>query len=56
MSEWCEKFEKWVADEMGQTIGYIRSKRHKNILDALEYKHDEVNIRWRAYRAGMRGF
>ncbi|WP_181374891.1 hypothetical protein [Pectobacterium parmentieri] len=56
MSEWNEKFEKWVADEMGQTIEYIKSKRKKNILGALGYSHEEINTRYRAYRADMRSF
>ncbi|EMH4146670.1 hypothetical protein RGN32_000091 [Providencia stuartii] len=47
------EFEKWCAKEMGHTIEYMIMQRKINIFGGLEYKHDEVNVRFKAYNAGM---
>lgn len=46
-------FEKWCSKEMGHTIEYMIMQRMINIFCGLEYKHDEVNMRFKAYNAGM---
>ncbi len=45
-------FEKWCAGEMGHTVEYIVLHRKPEPQDG--YSYDEVNIRYRAYMAGVR--
>lgn len=52
--EMIEAFEEWVADEMGNTVGFVRQMRGKNILGAFYYKREEMNKRWKAWCAAMR--
>lgn len=47
------EFEKWCAGEMGHTVEYIISHRNKSIFRGVDYKHHEINTRYRAYTAGV---
>lgn len=49
-----EQFEEWCADEMGNTVGFIKEMRAKNIFGATYYKRDEINKRYRAWCAATR--
>lgn len=54
MDDNLQRFEEWCADEMGNTVGFIRQMRKKNILGVIEYKRDEINKRYRAWMAAIR--
>ncbi|MFB0770353.1 hypothetical protein [Proteus cibi] len=47
------RFEKLCAKEMGHIVEYMIMQRKINIFGGLEYKHDEVNVRFKAYNVGM---
>lgn len=44
-------FEKWCADDMGNTVEYIISHRKPDSRD--EYTSSEISIRYRAWTAGV---
>ncbi|MBX6982934.1 DUF551 domain-containing protein, partial [Providencia rettgeri] len=48
------EFEKWCADEMGHTVEYMVMQRNKNILGGTVYKNEEIDKRYRAWRASWR--
>lgn len=48
-------FEKWCAGEMGYTVEYIMNKRRKDFFGITGYKLSEIDIRYRAWNAGVRG-
>ncbi len=48
-------FEKWCAGEAGHTVEYIMNKRRKDFFGITRYKLSEIDIRYRAYMAGVRG-
>ncbi|EMN3922149.1 hypothetical protein REJ49_005011 [Citrobacter farmeri] len=54
MDDNLKRFEEWCADEMGNTVGFIREMRSKNILGAIVYKREEINKRYRAWMAAIR--
>lgn len=47
-------FERWCAGEMGHTVEYIISHRNQSIFRGVDYKHHEINTRYRAWNAGVR--
>lgn len=47
-------FEKWCAKEMGHTVEYMVMQRKENIFGGIEYKHEEIDKRYRAWRASWR--
>lgn len=49
-----EAFEKWCADEMGNTLLFIQQMRNVNLFGGVEYKRDEINKRYRAWCAALR--
>lgn len=53
MSEHVEGFEKWVADEMGHTVAYIKQRRKRSAVGSIYYNHEEIHKRYRAYCAGI---
>ncbi|RUT64277.1 hypothetical protein CKG00_18115 [Morganella morganii] len=48
------EFEKWCAGELGHTFGYIVNKRRKDFFGITGYNLSEIEIRYRAYMAGVR--
>lgn len=48
------EFEKWCADEMGHAVEYMIMQRKKNTLGGIEYEHEEIDKRYRAWRASWR--
>ncbi len=47
-------FEKWCAGEMGHTVEYIMSRRRKDFFGTTGYKLSEIEVRYRAWNAGVR--
>ncbi len=47
-------FEKWCAGEMGHTVEYIMNKRGKDFFGTTGYKLSEIEVRYRAWNAGVR--
>ncbi len=46
-------FERWCAGEMGRSVGFVMSFReHQG--DSLTYENIGMEIRYRAYMAGVR--
>lgn len=48
------KFEEWCADEMGNTVLFIRQMRSIGLFGEISYKRDEINKRYRAWCAALR--
>lgn len=46
-----EDFEAWCADEMGNTFGFIKDMRRRDIHGIDCYGREEINKRWRAWQA-----
>ncbi|EPK1682079.1 hypothetical protein RFD78_000791 [Klebsiella aerogenes] len=49
-----DAFEEWCADEMGNTVNFIKEMRKINIVGAVHYDRDEIEKRYRAWSAAMR--
>lgn len=45
-------FERWCAGEMGHTVEFIMSQRQREPYSG--YLHNDINIRYRAWNAGVR--
>lgn len=46
-------FEKWCAGELGYSPEWIMSRRRKDFFGTTGYKLNEIEIRYRAYMAGV---
>lgn len=46
-------FEKWCVGEMGHTVAYIMSRRRKDFFGTAGYKVSEIEVRYRAWNAGV---
>ena len=47
-------FEKWCAGELGYSPEWIMSRRRKDFFGTTGYKLNEIEIRYRAWNAGVR--
>ncbi|EPF5868905.1 hypothetical protein MWX50_000435 [Morganella morganii] len=47
-------FEKWCAGELGYEPEYIMSKRRKDFFGTTGYKLSDIEVRYRAWNAGVR--
>lgn len=47
-------FEKWCAGELGYSPEWIMSRRRKDFFGTTGYKLSEIEIRYRAWNAGVR--
>lgn len=47
-------FEKWCAKELGYSPEFIMNKRRKDFFCTYGYKLSEIEVRYRAWNAGVR--
>lgn len=46
-------FEKWCAGEPGYTPEWVMSQRRSNFFGTTGYKLSEIEVRYRAWNAGV---
>lgn len=51
---YLEEFEDWASEEMGQTLEYVRIHRIESCAHPTYYANEEINIRFRAWRASRK--
>ncbi len=46
-------FEKWCAGELGYSPEFIMNKRRKDFFGTTGYRLSEIEVRYRAWNAGV---